>query len=235
MKTIAILTAGLICSCASAQGTSFYVGAGIGKSVAGLNGNDFSSQSAGVSQFSTTRDRGYKLFGGYSFSEYWAIEGGYADQGRFTSKWEAPPAGLYNNNIYAFDYKAASWFAAAKGTLPVTGTVGIFGKLGVTINRAKDTFTLDRSRHIEPPLVACPGGVTPSSCYPAFSTSPVFLQPGTSTKTRADVLVGVGVEYKAFERTSIRFEYEDFGTFGDSDHTGRARVTATTLSIVHRF
>lgn len=239
MKIIAAFTVaiGFLSSYASAQETDFYMGAGLGRSVAGFNSNDFDAVSIGSVKSTATSDTGYKLFGGYNFNEKWALEAGYADLGRFAYKWQAlgtgPGAGLYYNIIYSFDYKSTAWFAAVKRALPVTGQLSVFGKLGLTVNKAEDTFAMDRSRHIEPSLVACLPGM--GVCYPPYSTSPIFSKPGSYTKTRADVLIGVGLEYKVLKNASIRFEYEDFGRFGDSENTGRTRVTATALTFVYHF
>lgn len=241
------ITISLVIPNASAQETGFYMGVGVGRSVASFNGGDFDSvnvvfRNASVKSTGTS-DTGYKFLGGYNFNERWAIEAGYADLGRFAYRWYGPStgpgpgpgpgAGLYTDSIYSFDYKASAWFAAAKGTLPVGDKFSVFGRLGLTVNKAQDTFFVDLSRHIEPPLLPCPPGR--GVCYPEYSDSPIFSKPGSYAKTRTDVLVGVGVDYRVVSNASIRLEYEDFGRFGDVDHTGRTRVTATTLTLVYNF
>lgn len=248
MNIIGVLAAAtsLVIPSANAQDTGFYMGVGLGRSVASFNGDDFDSvnvrfRNASIKSTATS-DKVYGLLGGYNFNERWAIEAGYVDLGRFAYRWYGPSSGpgpepgpgsgLYSDNIYSFDYKASAWFAAVKGTLPVVGRLSIFGKLGLTDNKARDTFALDTSRHIEPSLFPCPSGRV---CYPLYSDSPIFSKPGSYTKTRTDALIGVGVDYRVLKNASIRFEYEDFGRFGASDNTGRTRITATALTLVYRF
>lgn len=238
MKILTLFAAfalGLASQVASAQESGYYLGIGLGKSTIGFNGDDFGTQSVGSIKSTVTGDTGYKLFGGYNFNENWAIETGYADMGRFMYKWRATAGALYQNNIYTFDYKASSWFMAAKGALPITGQFKVFGKLGVTINKSKDTFVLDRSRYISPPLAPCIGYANPDGCYPVFSTSAIYANPGSYTTTRTDALLGVGVEYRAYKNASIRLEYEDFGRFGNQDNTGRAKLSLWSLGVIYKF
>ncbi len=238
MKRLMLFAAfalGLTSHVANAQESGYYLGIGLGKSAIGFNGDDFGTQSVGSIKSTVTGDTGYKVFGGYNFNENWAFETGYADMGRFAYKWTATTGALYQNNIYTFDYKASSLFAAVKGALPVTGRLNVFGKLGVTVNKSENTFVLDSSRYISPPLAPCIGYANPNGCYPAFSKSAIYANPGNHTTTRTDALLGVGVEYRAHKNASIQLEYEDFGRFGDQDNTGRAKLSLWSLGIVYKF
>lgn len=235
MKTIVLLLSaavGLVSSYAQAEQSGLYLGAGIGRTAARFDTNDFNPQGSDFVGETATRDTGYKLFGGYDFNDRLAFEAGYADLGRFSTKWTAPSAGLFNNNVYLFDYRARSLFVAFRAALPVTERWAITGKFGVTINKAEDEYSLDRSRHIEPPLLPCPG---PASCYPTVSRSPVFSEPGSHTKMRMEPLIGLGIEYRLLKQVALRLEYEDYGRFGDSNHTGRARVAATMVTFVFKL
>ncbi len=238
MKRLILLSAfalGLTSHVVNAQESGYYLGIGLGKSAIDFNGDDFGTQSVGSIKSTVTGDTGYKLFGGYNLNENWAIEIGYADMGRFAYKWTATTGALYKNNIYAFDYKASSLFAAAKGTLLVTGRLNVFGKLGVAVNKSENAFALDNSRYISPPLAPCLDFANPNSCYPAFSTSAIYANPGNHENTRSDVLLGVGVEYRVHKNVSIRLEYEDFGRFGDQDNTGRAKLSLWSLGTIYEF
>ncbi len=235
LTPLAAFTLGLASQVASAQESNnyYYLGVGLGPSAIGFNSDDFGTQSVASIKSTATSDTGYKLFGGYNFNENWAIEAGYANLGRFAYKWTASTDALYFNNIYTFDYKAASWFTAVKGALPVTGQLKAFGKLGVTVNKSQDTYTHDTSRNMPIGLPACLPGI--GVCYPNYSTSATDFKSGSHSKTRADALIGVGIEYRALKNASIRFEYEDFGNFGNRDNTGRAKLSIWSLGVVYTF
>src|SRR4051812_44121534 len=82
----------------------------------------------------------------------------------------------------------SAWFFAGKGTFAVTPNVGIFGKAGVTRNHTKASFV--------------------------STIAPATQRLGNKTKTGP--MIGVGVEYALNRNMGLRFEFEDFGKFGDS-------------------
>lgn len=119
----ALSLVGLIASVnASAQ---TYVGADIGR--AGTEVSD-GSMSAKIT------DNGYKLYAGYEINKNFGAEIGYANLGSFTES--------------STSYKPSALYVAGTATYPINEQASVFGKLGVSANRAKisdagnsDTFT----------------------------------------------------------------------------------------------
>lgn len=70
-------------------------------------------------------DTAFKIFGGYGFSEYFAIEIGYADLGSFTARPITAPPGL------TFDFDVSTVYANAVGLIPFTRNFYGFAKVGV--------------------------------------------------------------------------------------------------------
>ncbi|MGE5491905.1 MAG: outer membrane beta-barrel protein [Actinomycetota bacterium] len=118
-----------------AQNTGWYVGGSAGQSKTKFKNDDFAWNIAGVSETKDTTDTAWKLFGGYNFNQYFAVEVGYADLG--TPKYKYSGAGVAGQ----MKVEQNSAFAAAKATLPVGSQFNLFGKLGATSNHSKSTWT----------------------------------------------------------------------------------------------
>jgi OOP family OmpA-OmpF porin len=124
----------------AADDGGWYLGAGIGQSRAGNMGNVGSTVDAslanqgvtGSTSFSGTNTAG-KLFGGYQFSRYFGIEGGYSDLGQFSAdsaiSAPAPDSG-------SGTWKASNvWSLAAIGSVPIQKDFSAFGKLGLAYSK----------------------------------------------------------------------------------------------------
>lgn len=81
------------------------------------------------------RDRGFKLFGGYRFDQYFSVEGGYFDLGEFGFNTTTNPAGTLSGNI-----RLKGLNLDAVGTLPITDKWSVFGRVGAAHTRASDRF-----------------------------------------------------------------------------------------------
>lgn len=81
------------------------------------------------------RDRGYKLFGGYQYNKYLAVEAGYFDLGHFGFVANTNPAGTLSGDI-----KVKGLNMDVVGILPITEKFSAFGRLGVTYADTKGSF-----------------------------------------------------------------------------------------------
>ena len=93
----------------------FYMGAGIGSTKIDDDGFD----DAGIN-FDDS-DTGFKVFGGYSFNQNFAIEATYFDLGEASGSF-----GVGDN----FDVGISGFGVSAVGVLPLSDTFSLFGKLG---------------------------------------------------------------------------------------------------------
>jgi OmpA-OmpF porin, OOP family len=123
-----------------AQDAGFYVGGNIGQSRATIDSDSITSnlqsQGSTVNSYSDDeRDTGFKLFGGYQFSEYFALEGGYFNLGKFDFKAATTPPGTYDGEI-----KIDGLNVDAVLMFPVTEQISLFGRAGATDISAKDSF-----------------------------------------------------------------------------------------------
>lgn len=95
----------------AAGDTGFYAGAGVGQSTVEVDDLAFDSD-----------DTGFKLFGGYAFNRYLALEATYMNGGE--------PDQTISGTLITIE--ATSFSLAAVGRLPVTGRLSVFGRVGFT-------------------------------------------------------------------------------------------------------
>jgi len=201
MKKLMVMAAmGLMfAGSAMAQG---YVGGSLGRSMTTFDGTDFEPFPGETHSFEKNKTA-YKLFAGYNFNKNFAIEGGYADLGKPAQNvaW----VGGSGKGVQ----KESAWFVAGKGTLPINEQFNLFGKLGLTQNKVKASW----------------------SDTDGFS--------GSDSKSRSGVLYGVGAEYNVSKQIGVRMEYEDFGKFGsqfvNDTGTGRTKTSLWSVGMAYKF
>jgi OOP family OmpA-OmpF porin len=229
--TLAFLTLAIASQRAISADTGFYVGGSVGNSHASFDNQDFGGSDPDPrfgppfgfyplrAPDSKQNDTGYNVFVGYSFNSYWAIEGGYSRQGKFQFSVKD-----VDGNTHTFDYTTSSWSVTGRASLPVSEKLGLFAKLGLAANTAKNHYSLGLGL----PLPLAPGTVS----EPILSS---FINPGSYSKTSTAPLIGFGAEYAASEHIAIRLQYEDYGKLGGQTTTGRARINMTSLGAVYKF
>ncbi|MEO5737361.1 MAG: OmpA family protein [Variovorax sp.] len=99
---------------------------------AGLLGAGFATTTMSVDQ----KDTAFKLFGGYQFNRYFALEGGYFNLGKFGYTSTTIPAGTLNGQI-----KLQGFNLDVVGTLPISERFSAIGRVGVQVARARDSFS----------------------------------------------------------------------------------------------
>lgn len=82
------------------------------------------------------RDTAFKIFAGYKFSPYFALEGGYFNLGQFDFRATTVPAGTLSGKI-----KLQGLNFDAVGILPITEKFSALGRAGLNFVEAKDKFS----------------------------------------------------------------------------------------------
>ncbi|MEO6975911.1 MAG: outer membrane beta-barrel protein [Gallionella sp.] len=118
----------------------WYGGANVGQSRAKIDDERISRNLLG-SGFSSSisdddRATGYKIFGGYQFTPYFALEGGYFDLGKFGYSARTVPAGTLNGSA-----KVRGLNLDLVGTLPITDKFSAFARIGVNYADVRDSFS----------------------------------------------------------------------------------------------
>ena len=196
----------LVVDTAIADDAAWYVGAGYGRLASGYRAADFDDGSISDTRVDDT-DTAWKLFGGYRFNRYLAVEGGYADLQNNPDK-KTTFAGVSDGTGSHFVSlpdgpvsvdidDVTGFFAAAVGTYSLTDRFGLTGKVGVVCWEAKQ-ITLDLGRR-------------------------------ETILDGMDALIGVGAEYQFDSCIAIRGEAERYFDMGDTDQD------VVTLSVLYRF
>ena len=124
---------------AMAQDSGWYLGANVGKSKAKIDDariiNTLSPGLSITTIHDNNSDTGFKVFGGYSFNKYFALEGGYFNLGKFGYDATTIPAGTLNGEI-----KVNGFNLDAVLSLPITEKFSVFGRVGVDRAKADVTF-----------------------------------------------------------------------------------------------
>jgi OOP family OmpA-OmpF porin len=126
---------------AGAIESGWYAGAGIGQSSAEIDDQRITRSLLG-SGFATTsmnedeRSAAGKIFGGYQFNRYVALEGGYFNLGKFGYTASTSPAGSLSGDI-----KLQGMNLDVVGILPLTDRFSAFGRIGVIHAQARDNFS----------------------------------------------------------------------------------------------
>lgn len=82
------------------------------------------------------RDNGYKVFGGYHFNRFLALEGSYFDLGRFNFAASTTPPGTLNGEI-----RLRGFGLDAVLNAPLTEQFSVFAKVGANYAQARDRFS----------------------------------------------------------------------------------------------
>lgn len=119
----------------------WYIGANVGQSRAKIdNGrilnSSFLSGATSASIDDDDHKAGFKLFGGYQFNKYFAVEGGYFNLGRFGYTVTTSPPGTLNGST-----RLQGINLDAVGFLPIIDRLSGFGRIGVNYARARDSFS----------------------------------------------------------------------------------------------
>jgi OOP family OmpA-OmpF porin len=124
-----------------ADDSGWYIGGNVGESDATID-NERIAENLLEGGFATTAfdendsDTGYKLFWGYQFNRYFALEGGYFDLGEFDFTATTFPVGTLNGNL---DIKGVN--VDLVGFLPFTDKFSAFGRVGVNHAETESSFS----------------------------------------------------------------------------------------------
>jgi OOP family OmpA-OmpF porin len=122
--------------------TGWYGGANIGQSRAHIDDNRITQNLLGAGATATSinnddQETAYKIFGGYQFNRYFALESGYFNLGNFGFKATTVPSGTLQGGMKLQGIDIID----AVGIYPFTKKLSAFGRIGVNYAEAKDSFS----------------------------------------------------------------------------------------------
>src|SRR3954465_1225705 len=175
---------------AAATEDGWYGGIGLGYSQGNIDGHRLNSQLGGNATINEdNEDIGYRIFGGRKFNKNFALEAGYFNLGKFGFNATTPGGGTLNGTA-----KFQGLNFDAVGILPLTEKFSGLGRVGLTYNETKDTFS---------------GTIAVPNANPS--------------KTEGSYKYGLGVQYDLTRALALRGEWERYrvndavGNKGDID------------------
>jgi opacity protein-like surface antigen len=168
-----------------------YVGAGVGYSFASLHNADISYNGDNTSLGGPVSGESYRLFVGYSFSPYVALEGGWFNSNDLRGTINAFPI----SNTQTFDggrrlIKVSGASLDVVGTLPINQNLSVLARAGVLASKVTNGSSYEATVNASP---------SPIPFYYEFQPIP----------RRANTFeFGLGVQYKVSASWSIRSEWQ---------------------------
>ncbi|NCO01294.1 MAG: OmpA family protein [Epsilonproteobacteria bacterium] len=112
----------------------WYMGANIGMSATKIDEETITQNLTNPSYTDHNRNLGYKLFGGYAFNNYFALEGGYFNLGTFDYSLTTSGGTLDGEiEVMGINIDAVALY-------PLTENFSLFGRVGAHYAQTKDTF-----------------------------------------------------------------------------------------------
>lgn len=139
--SLGLLALAGIASPLAAADSGWYTGANVGLSRAHIHDRQIIDGLLGDGYLTPSyrddeHDIGFKLFGGYQFGRYFALEGGYFNLGEFGFDATTLPAGTLSGNIELHGVNLD-----AVGILPLGRRLSAFGRVGVNYAEAETSFS----------------------------------------------------------------------------------------------
>jgi len=172
------------------------------------------------SSFDST-DTGYKVFGGYRFLSWLAVEANYTDLGESRLRTGVATTGPTETGSFTMDRKINGFGVDAVFSAPIGEHASVFGKVGAVRSELEAKATLAGS------LVFTSGDPNDRS--------------RTTKRDETVTRIGLGGEYMFTKNAGMRIEYErwlDVGKkfeIGGQGTTGEADTDFYSLSVIYRF
>jgi OOP family OmpA-OmpF porin len=180
---------------AFAQDAGFYAGGAIGQS-------RLKGACDGLTIACDDKDTAWKIFGGYQFNKNFGLEVGYVDMGK------ANASGTITGVAVNGEIKGKGWEFLGVGTIPFTGNLSGYGKLGL-VRWDVDAFAS-----------AALGG---------------NIAVGNASDKGTSATYGLGLKYDFTKNVGARLEWQRYNNIGNDSTTGQGDVDLYSVGIVFKF
>jgi OmpA-OmpF porin, OOP family len=172
------------------EGGYFYGGLGAGMSRAHIDQDRITSGLAGnglaVTGFNRDqRGKAFGLFGGYQINRNFGFEAGYVDLGQFGFTASTSPAGTLRGQI-----KLQGLHLDLVGTLPLTESFSLIGRVGMQNTRARDQFVSSGAVTVANPNPSARSTQAKFGAGVQYEVSPSFLMRAEAERFRVNDAVG---------------------------------------------
>lgn len=190
--------------------THWYAGVGVGHTTARPDTGDYADARTGSTTVVGTDDSlAWKVYGGWRFSRYWAVETAYAQLGRYTVNYGFGTGGGNGVN------KLSAWSVALLGIWPMTDTFSLYALAGAAVVHSEYHFSGD-------------GVVYPASASGDNNTINPTLGMGASYAFTRNF--ALRFDYQSYGRVGSQSH-----NFTSPGATGQAHPGLTTVGLEARF
>lgn len=156
------------------------------------------------------KDKGYRFGYGYRFTPNWGLEISYGDFGQ-AREWgtlAATPAGVPGSGPipYVWTWGSIGWEIAGTGTLHISDSLSLTGKLGVLNSNAGTEISV--------------------------TTSTNEIWHAVAHEYNNSVSSGLGLQYDFNQDFALRLQHENFGKLGT---TSKIKVSTTWAGLLLKF
>nr|WP_298718027.1 outer membrane beta-barrel protein [uncultured Steroidobacter sp.] len=153
-------------------------------------------------------DTSFSLFGGYRFSEYFALEAGYVDFG--TAEYRASGVIDIGNlpAAYSVDFEVKGFTATAIGSVPLGPSFDLHGRGGILFADTKITEA---------------ASIATSAARDSFS------------ETSQEFFYGLGVGLHLGQHWLFSLDWQQFKDVGDEQETGESDVNRLSLGVTYKL
>lgn len=199
--------------------SAWYIGAGFGQTFASIPDqtvdgiNSVLSAANGATSTVIDKDKHSseaKVFVGYTFNPYLAVEGGFASLGDSRVNMNFLVGNPVSSSVGGFNlkYSMSAAFVDAVGMFPVTDKWTLIGRLGVSYNRVTTDFN--------------------------GSPTTFIISSNDENETKVNAKFGAGVDYKVNHAFTARVEWERY-KMPDPLSDEQFYIDTATLSLLYRF
>jgi opacity protein-like surface antigen len=197
----------------AARDRGWYLGYGLGVGDYSFDAADFNTnivaRTLGISGSSgDTSGSGVasKLYGGYNFNRYFGLEAALAAADAVDIAYTNRTTGAQRAKT---EFSASAFTLAGVGRYEFDSGFLVMAKAGVAFTNAVSDYS-----------IALPGGV---------------LRTDDPSSSKTNFYWGLSAGYKFNPRWVLLLDYDNFGTVGDADTTGRAELQSLMASVQYRF
>lgn len=196
-----------LCAQQTADATGWYGGVAVG--ITKIKIDNSVLPIAGSTASSLSKDESANVYGlgiGYDFSRNWALEGGYAHNGKLSAR-RTSTAGTVGTLGVQGD--GSAWSLAGIGKLPLQDRFYLYGKLGLAATTTKTNLD-----------------ATGAATLPAGGAS--------RKKSELNPLWGLGAGYDFHRSIGLRVDYTQTANVGDAS-TGERDIHTLSVGLKFRF
>lgn len=212
--SLALASAAITAQAQQADTSGTYMGASLGRSSASLKDVTWPVGTSGIDT-KDENDTGWRIFGGYQFNQYGAIELGYMNIGEISRTLTFTAPVVIAGTSLTGKYEGDGFVADVVGTIPLSEQFALLGRIGAMYSNVKNTYSTNNAA-LTAALVAAGTDMNPEH-------------------SEWNGRLGIGAQFNFSKSVGARVEWEKTYAIGDKDKTGEGDVGFLSIGLRVKF